>query len=260
MSAKEIRLYPISSGDARRVVTALHYSGKVVQNSQLHLGVFHRDRCGGVLSFGPSIDKRRMAGLVAGSKLNEFIELNRMCLADWLPRNGESRSLAMAMRILRKRHPILRWVVSFADGCQCGDGTIYRASGFVLTGIKRNTSLLRAPDGTVVAKKALDHTRTPDGRYLSALAAADGFEPLRGFQLRYVYFLDPAWRARLAVEEIPFSEIDKLGAGMYRGERRRGKHRGDAPPNRGGEGGSNPTPTLHSGDDDAERHGGAEEA
>lgn len=245
MSAKDLRIHPISSADARRVTRALHYSGKVVPNSQLHLGVFYRGRCGGVLSFGPSIDKRRMAGLVTGSKLNEFIELNRMCLADWLPRNGESRSLAVAMRILRKRHPILKWVVSFADGCQCGDGTIYRASGFVLTGIKRNTSLLRAPDGSVVAKKTLDNTRTSDGRYMSSRAAASGFQPLEGFQLRYVYFLDPSWRQRLSVEEIPFSAIDDLGAGMYRGEKRRGKHRGDATPIQGGEGGSSPTSALH---------------
>lgn len=37
--------------------------------------------------------------------------------------------------------------------------------------------------------------------------------------LRYIYFLDPSYRARLLVPEIPFTEIDKAGAGMYKGER-----------------------------------------
>ena len=40
----------------------------------------------------------------------------------------------------------------------------------------------------------------------------------KGFQLRYIYFLDPKWRKRLTVPEIPFSKIDEMGAGMYKGE------------------------------------------
>jgi hypothetical protein len=46
---------------------------------------------------------------------------------------------------------------------------------------------------------------------------AAGFRPLDGFQLRYIYFLDPSWRARLTVPELPYSAIDEAGAGMYRG-------------------------------------------
>lgn len=42
---------------------------------------------------------------------------------------------------------------------------------------------------------------------------------LQGFQLRYVYFIDKAARERLTVPEIPFSRIDEIGAGMYKGEK-----------------------------------------
>lgn len=41
---------------------------------------------------------------------------------------------------------------------------------------------------------------------------------LPGYQLRYIYFIDPAYRNRLKVPEIPFSRIDELGAGMYKGQ------------------------------------------
>lgn len=51
--AKQLRVNPIAARDANRIVRALHYSGKVVNNSQLHLGVFHRGRCGGAMQFGP---------------------------------------------------------------------------------------------------------------------------------------------------------------------------------------------------------------
>lgn len=42
---------------------------------------------------------------------------------------------------------------------------------------------------------------------------------MEGYQLRYIYFIDPKWRKRLTVPEIPFSEIDRMGAGMYKGEK-----------------------------------------
>jgi cellobiose-specific phosphotransferase system component IIB len=42
---------------------------------------------------------------------------------------------------------------------------------------------------------------------------------LTGYQLRYIYFIDPSVRERLTVPEIPFSRIDELGAGMYKGEK-----------------------------------------
>lgn len=247
MSAKDILVKPIAAADANRVVRALHYSGKTVNNSQLHLGIFLGDKCGGAMQFGPSLDKRKLVGLVLGTKWNEFIELNRLALADWLPRNSESRAIGYAMRFLRKTYPWLKWVVSFADGTQCGDGTIYRASGFLLTGIRKNTSIWRAPDGRVVVDATVKagpvFSRTNGAASMSAYKAA-GFAPLPGFQLRYLYFLDPASRQRLTVPLLPFSEIDRRGAGMYRGKARAGSIAANAPVDQAGEGGSAPTPAL----------------
>jgi len=204
--AKDIRVEPITSRDASRIIKTLHYSGKVVQNSQVHLGVFLDGRCGGALQFGPSLDKRKIMGLVEGTGWNEFIELNRMALADWLPRNGESRAISVAMKILKKNYPQLKWVVSFADATQCGDGTIYRASGFVLTGIKKNKTI-------IITKSGLYMTEFAGGCHRKGI-------PIEGFQLRYIYFLDPTARERLTVPIIPFSEIEKRGASMYKGQKR----------------------------------------
>lgn len=55
--AKRLVVQPISAADAGRIVKSLHYSRKVVNNSQLHLGVFLDGRCGGAMQFGPSLDK-----------------------------------------------------------------------------------------------------------------------------------------------------------------------------------------------------------
>ena len=71
-----------------------------------------------------------------------------------------------------------------------------------------------------------------------------GFKPIAGFQLRYVYFLDPTARDRLTVPVIPFSKIGEVGAGMYKGKPRAAGVDGDTPGVQPGEGGSIPTAAL----------------
>lgn len=261
-SAKDILLRPISAGEANDLIRRVHYSGKVVQNSQIHIGVFYQGQLEGAMQFGPSLDKRKLIGLVEGTKWNEFTELNRMAFTDALPRNSESRALAIAFRLLRKHAPQLKWVVSFADATQCGDGTMYRAAGFVLTSIKKNNQIWIMPDGELTTRMVATDTRRASGGALLSRTSLEaqggkgatkqkrailsrvtatkaqhiletggasmkpfieaGARPLEGFQLRYIYFLDPAYRARLTVPELPFSAIDEAGARMYRGERHAG--------------------------------------
>ena len=219
MTAKDLVLKPIDARRANAVVRRLHYSGKVDTRSQLHIGVYLDGQLEGALQFGPSIDKRKTIGLVSGTGWNEYLELNRLALSDRLPRNSESRAIAVTMRLLRKHAPHLRWILSYADATQCGDGTIYRASGFVLTSIKRNTSMVRMPDGKVYAKlvfsssfggsvdggvKARYGKRPSEG--VAAFFRRIGAELLPGYQLRYIYFPDPSARQYPTVPEIPYEE------------------------------------------------------
>lgn len=264
MGAKDLRLAPIDAADANRLVRRIHYSGKVKNNSQFHIGVFWRGRLEGCLQFGPSNDKAKMLPLVAGSAWNDFTELNRMVLSEALPRNSESRAIAVSMRLLRRHAPQIQWVISFADATQCGDGTIYRASGFVLTGITPSRSLYRLPDGSVMHPLSITSTPArprPELGGRSLLDLTNGGKSIRrwveetgavlvpGYQMRYIYFIDPTARDRLTVPEIPYSEITRLGAGMYRGERLAGGGGADGgtPDHQSGGGGSTPTPPLQTG-------------
>lgn len=160
MSAKDIRVEPISRQDADKIIKNLHYSGKVVKNSQLHFGIFLDGKCGGCLQFGPSLDKSKIIGLVKDTKWNGFLELNRAALADWLPKNSESRSISIASKLIQKHYPHIEWVVSFADGTLCGHGTIYQASNFWLTGITKNKNLAILPNGTTIHKMTCESNPT----------------------------------------------------------------------------------------------------
>ena len=232
--AKEIIIKVIPSKIANPFIKAHHYSGKVVNNSCLHFGAFLDGQLHGVLSYGPSLDKSKIIGLVKDTGWNDYLELNRMAFDDYLPRNSESRCISQSIKLIKKNAPHIKWIISFADGCSCGDGTIYRASNFVLTDIKKNFNLVELPSGEKVHKMTLESNPTTPRRelggksYYEITGGKFDFKKyveyvhgqiLTGFQLRYIYFIDKSCREKLTVPEIPFSKIDEVGAGMYKGEK-----------------------------------------
>lgn len=236
--AKDIVVKPIKASVANDVIKKLHYSGKKVNNSQLHFGVFFNGKLEGVMQFGPSIYKQGTIKLVSGTRWNDFIELNRMAFSEILPKNSESRAIGIALRLIKKTYKNIEWVISFSDATQCGDGTIYRASGFVLTGIKKSNRLVRLPNGDVIHLLTWEGNtakRRPElggksvyeltgGRYDSEkIVSLIGGEILQGYQLRYIYFLNKSAKDRLSVPILPFNKIDEIGAGMYKGVSRRVK-------------------------------------
>jgi hypothetical protein len=52
-------------------------------------------------------------------------------------------------------------------------------------------------------------------RFLKSINA----EMIEGYQLKYIYILNDEVYNRLTVPILPFSEIDEMGAGMYKGEK-----------------------------------------
>lgn len=232
--AKEIIVKVIPGKIANPFMKKHHYSGKIVNNSCLHFGCFLDNGLHGVLSFGPSLDKKKIMQLVEGTGWNNFLELNRMAFDDYLPRNSESYCIGKTLRLIKKNAPQIKWVISFADGCSCGDGTIYRASNFVLTAIKENSNLCLLLNGEKIHKMTLESNPTQPRKELSGKSYYDitggkfdfkkyveycGGQILKGFQLRYIYFIDKSFRKKLTVPEIPFTMIDEMGAGMYKGEK-----------------------------------------
>lgn len=211
--AKEIVVKVIPSNIANKFVKKHHYSGKVVPNSTLHFGAFLDNKLHGVMSFGPSINKKGTINLVKGTNWNGFLELNRMAFDDFLPNNSESRCISIALKLIKKNAPQIKWVISFADGCQCGDGTIYRASGFKLVGIAQNTAIRINPKtGEKIHIIQAHHLKIPSHEFRS-------WQPVKGNMLKYIYFIDKTKEKDLTVPIIPFSKIDELNAGMYKGEK-----------------------------------------
>jgi len=209
--AKEIVVKVINSKIANAFVKKHHYSGKVVSMSSLHFGCFLDNQLHGVMSYGSPMDKRNVLPLVdsgetdINKRWNEMLELNRMAFDDYLPKYSESRCIAISIRMIKKNAPQIKWILSYSDATQCGDGTIYRASGFKLTQINKNGTIYRLSNGEIVAKRG-------DSKY-----DFKGAKALEGFQNRYILLIDKS--CKIVPEILDFKKIDELGAGMYKGEK-----------------------------------------
>ena len=214
--AKEIIVKVIPAKIANEFVKKHHYSGKVVPNSSLHFGCFLDNKLHGVLSYGSPFIKIKALPLVENTKWNEMLELNRMAFDDYLPKNSESRCIAISIKLIKGNAPHIKWILSYSDGTQCGDGTIYRASGFYLTDIKINNAIIKLPNGEIRARMSF----TKGANILKQNGKATipkGSEYLNGNQLRYIYLIDKT--CKITVPILPFSKIDELGAGMYKGKK-----------------------------------------
>ena len=227
---KQIIVKVIPSNIANEFVKKHHYSWKVVANSQLHFGCFLNGILGGVLSYWPSTDKSKLIWLVEWTQRNEFIELNRMAFSDILPRNSESRCIAISIRLIKKNAPHIKRIVSFADWCQCWDWTIYRASWFELSWIKQNKTIIEMPDGSTIAWLNLDLQLAtvkakydemcwldPKWHYTRNDYIRWWAKRLQWYMLRYIKLLKPNLKRNYSI--IPYSEIDKYWAWMYKWEK-----------------------------------------
>ncbi len=221
--AKEILVKVIKSKVANAFIKKQHYSGKVVPNSTLHFGCFLDNRLHGVMSYGSPFVKKNVINLVEGTGWNEMIELNRMAFDEFLPKYSESRCIAISIRLIKKNAPQIKWILSFSDGCSCGDGTIYRASGFKLIGIKDNNGLFNYNGenihGKVLWDRGISKSWCIQDKELAEINSRKNtsIKRIKGKQLKYLYLIDKS--CKITVPILPFSEIDKQGAGMYKGEK-----------------------------------------
>lgn len=232
--AKKIRVKVIPCKIANYFIKKHHYSGKIVNNSSLHFGCFLDNILHGVMSYGSPLDKSKVIGLVHTNEnkpvlWNEMLELNRMAFDEVLPKNSESRCIAISINLLKKNAPHIKWILSFSDAGQCGDGCIYRASGFYLTGLSKCSIFKNekgesyqqvsiSGGGSVAHKEALRIQYKNKGQYglVEGFCREKGLKRIKGYSLRYIYLIDK--NCKFNCEIFPFSKIYEMGAGMYKGE------------------------------------------
>lgn len=117
---------------AKHAVMNWHYSKKMPSGKNAYLGVWENERYRGAMIFGQGggsgADGRRF-GL---KERGEVVELVRVALTRH--ETHVSRLLSISCRMIKKRFPGIRVVVSFADPAQGHRGGIYQAAGWSFLG------------------------------------------------------------------------------------------------------------------------------
>jgi len=198
---KDLVLAPIPHAVANRLVRAHHYLHSAPTGLRLSLGVFARGALRGVVQFnaGP----RGARSLFQGASAAEVLSLCRLWLDDRLPRNSESRVLAVACRLLA-RHTLAKAIVSYADPGAGHVGRIYRAAGWLYLGQSEPQPLLALDDGPPRHTRSVSSLlHTHSRRYLERHGFRVRLVPTTP-KLLYVKLLDPTWIARLRRQPLPY--------------------------------------------------------
>lgn len=187
---------------AVEIILAHHYSGRIVNNSYVHLGVFREGDLVGVLQFGYAMNPSHASKVVANTGNTEYLELNRMWLDDSAPRNSESRAISYAMKFLKRACPAVRWVQSFADE-RCGRwGVVYQAANFLFLG-SHFTRFYELDGETYHSMLLTAHKKGGQrGDHLRQNLARATERRLR--QFRYIFFLKPAFKRDLRMRPQPY--------------------------------------------------------
>lgn len=192
--------------DARAIITRFHYSGRVVNNSYLHLGVYRAGALEGVLQLGYALQPARAGAVVAGTVQGEYMELNRMWLSDHAPRNSESRAISYTIKYIRRACPSVAWIQSFADERCKGLGVVYQAANFCYLG--HHVTDFYELDGEYYHKMMRSRKDVKRGLYLQANIGRAVKHSYR--QFRYVYFLKSDWKKRLKLTVQPYPKPGKV--------------------------------------------------
>ncbi|HCY83279.1 MAG TPA: hypothetical protein DHV22_17600 [Xanthomarina gelatinilytica] len=127
---KEFYIKEIERNIANKIIMENHYSKKYYNATYIHLGLFVKNDLKGVLQYGYAMNPASCGSVVKDTKQDEYLELNRMWIADRIGEYPESKSISYSLKYIRRKFPKIKWIQSFADERCGGFGIVYQACSF----------------------------------------------------------------------------------------------------------------------------------
>ena len=223
-----LRLDWCSHSAALYAVKRWHYSRALPTPPLVKIGAWEHGRFIGCVLFSRGATGN--LGKPYGLRQTECCELTRVALTNH--ETPVTRILSIAIKMLRRRAPGLRLIVSFADPNAGHVGTIYQAGGWIYTGATSRSSLFRDDSGRMLHGRQVSVSgRKVQYGEVRATPLISECERVRQLgKHRYVFALDAAMREH--VEQ------------FRRSPPRAGSIGSDASADQAGEGGATPTPAL----------------
>lgn len=124
--AKDIAIHECDKSEADKIIVPHHYSHKVTKNSFCSMLVYWHNKVHGALQIGYGI-RPKIKGEYDSDSVREF---DRMWLSDDMPKYSETIVLSLLHHYLRKAHPEVKTLISYADTSAGNTGTIYKAANY----------------------------------------------------------------------------------------------------------------------------------
>lgn len=128
----------IHSSKAYQFTSYYHYSGLGIKQAKYNLGIFRKENnlLVGVLQFGLSYKDNIRLDRYIKDKIDkeEYLELNRFCMADSEGKNAESQAIALGIKWIKTFVPYVRLLVSYAGRKEGNYGYIYQATNWEYLG------------------------------------------------------------------------------------------------------------------------------
>lgn len=184
-------LSPVGYEAVREVLAEAHYIGSPGATS-ISLGLYLDMRLAGVITFG-TVPKNNASAICGPARALAVMELTRLALYDWAPRNSESWFIARSFDWLRTERPDVQILVSYADSAQGHLGTIYQATNWLYTGMTTSDYVYQPTNGPAMHPRTTGRTKgeLPPGRWVPSPA-----------KHRYVTFLGSATQRRALMAEL----------------------------------------------------------
>lgn len=132
IKARELEILPCNVKEVKQFIETNHYSKSIngVKVTQCFKVIADNNLVGAVL-FG---QLSTTAWKKFGESEKEVLELRRLVLLDECGKNSESRVISKCIKWIRRELTFVKVIVSYADPMYGHEGTIYKASNFLLLG------------------------------------------------------------------------------------------------------------------------------
>lgn len=192
----------ISLAEAKLFVLRWHYSKIFPPHCLVNLGM--RDEKGqlrAVAMWGYGVrPKHTIKRLFPSLDVQDYFELNRLCLTDYEPRNTESHFLSLCVDWIKKNHPERKLLFSWADGLRGKPGFVYQAASWLYGGFIKTDLYLDENGGPVHPRLMITRLGTRGKDTWKQL----GLTKWYGYQFRYVKFLCGHAERKRLLRESPF--------------------------------------------------------
>ena len=122
---------PITRLDVAPFIVDRHYAGRFPSISYRY-GLFYDDFLEGIVTYGTPSSAPLRNGIAGKDFSYHVLELNRLSLRN----NYKNDASFLISRSIKELKLIGNWIiVSYADTSQGHEGTVYKASGFIYTGL-----------------------------------------------------------------------------------------------------------------------------